>query len=215
MNANTQKLHTLGQSLWIDNITREMLDDGTMARYIAELSVTGLTSNPTIFEHAIGTGNFYDAQIGELTRQGKSGEDLFFALALQDLTRAADLFRPVHDATGGVDGWVSLEVSPIGCFLRTVPAAVLGIVFLSGGQSSELASIRLNAMNVKFKGRMPWALAFSFARAIQQPALEIWRGQAANASAAQKALFHRADCNRAARCGEYDAATDAPRSRAT
>ncbi len=112
-NANTQALHDLEQSLWIDNITREMLDDGTMARYIADLSVTGLTSNPTIFEHAIGTGNFYDAQIGTLAGQGKSGEDLFFGLALQDLTRAADLFRPIHVATGGVDGWVSLEVSPL------------------------------------------------------------------------------------------------------
>ena len=99
-NANTQKLHALGQSLWIDNITREMLGDGTLARYIAELSVTGLTSNPTIFEHAIGGGDSYDKQIAELSRQKKSGEDLLFALALQDLTRAADLFRPIHDATG-------------------------------------------------------------------------------------------------------------------
>jgi transaldolase len=113
MNANTQALHNLGQSLWIDNITREMLGDGTLAKYIAELSVTGLTSNPTIFEHAIGAGNFYDHQIGTLAGQGKSGEDLFFALALRDLTRAADLFRPVHDETNGVDGWVSLEVSPL------------------------------------------------------------------------------------------------------
>jgi transaldolase len=113
MNANTKALHDLGQSLWIDNITREMLGDGTLTKYIAELSVTGLTSNPTIFEHAIGTGNFYDEQIGILAGQGKSGEDLFFALALQDLTRAADLFLPIHDATNGVDGWVSLEVSPL------------------------------------------------------------------------------------------------------
>jgi transaldolase len=113
MNANTKKLHALGQSLWIDNITRTMLDDGTLARYIAELSVTGLTSNPTIFEHAIGTGNAYDAQIAELAAQGKRGESLFFELALRDLTRAADLFRPIHQATGGIDGWVSLEVSPL------------------------------------------------------------------------------------------------------
>jgi fructose-bisphosphate aldolase class I len=105
-----------------------------------------------------------------------------------------------------------IATATIGCFLRTVPAAVPGIAFLSGGQSSALASIRLNAMNLEFKGRMPWALAFSFARAIQQPALEIWRGQAANVGAAQKALFDRADCNRAARRGEYDAAADAPRS---
>jgi len=113
MNANLQKLHALGQSLWLDNISREMLDDGTMARYIAELSVTGLTSNPTIFEHAIGTGDFYDEQIAGLSRRGRSGEDLFFELALSDLRRAADLFRPIHDASQGVDGWVSLEVSPV------------------------------------------------------------------------------------------------------
>jgi len=113
MNANTQELQALGQSLWLDNITRQMLDDGTIARYIRELSVTGLTSNPTIFEHAIGTGDTYDEQIATLARAGRSGEDLFTELALRDLTRAADLFRPTHDATGGVDGWVSLEVSPL------------------------------------------------------------------------------------------------------
>jgi transaldolase len=113
MNANTRRLHELGQSLWLDNITRTMLADGTLARYIAELSVTGLTSNPTIFEHAIGSGSAYDASIAGLARDGHSGEEIFFALALQDLTRAADLFRPIHEATGGVDGWVSLEVSPL------------------------------------------------------------------------------------------------------
>jgi fructose-bisphosphate aldolase class I len=94
------------------------------------------------------------------------------------------------------------------CLLQTVPAAVPGIAFLSGGQSGELASARLNAMNVRFKSRMPWALAFSFARAIQQPALEIWSGQDANVHAAQQALLHRANCNRAARCGQYNAAKD-------
>ena len=113
MNVNTRKLHDLGQSLWIDNITRTMLDDGTLARYIAELSITGLTSNPTIFEKAIGAGTAYDARIAELARAGSSGEDLFFALAVDDLARAADLFRPIHLATAGVDGWVSLEVSPL------------------------------------------------------------------------------------------------------
>ncbi|HMA31491.1 MAG TPA: transaldolase [Casimicrobiaceae bacterium] len=113
MNPNTRTLHELGQSLWLDNITREILTNGTLARYIAELSVTGLTSNPTIFEHAIANGHVYDEAIGTLARQGKSGEDLFFALARQDLTQAADLLRPVFDATGGVDGWVSLEVSPL------------------------------------------------------------------------------------------------------
>ncbi len=94
------------------------------------------------------------------------------------------------------------------CFLRAVPAAVPAIAFLSGGQPAELASARLNAMNVRFKSRLPWALAFSFSRAIQQPALEIWMGQDANVPAAQKALYHRACCNRAARRGEYDAAME-------
>jgi transaldolase len=109
----TQALHGLGQSLWLDNITRDLLDRGTLKRYIDELSVTGLTSNPTIFDHAIKNSAAYDAAIRELVRQGKSGETLFFELALEDLTWAATLFRPVHDQTEGVDGWVSLEVSPL------------------------------------------------------------------------------------------------------
>lgn len=113
MNPNTRQLHTLGQSLWLDNISRDMLNNGTLARYIRDFSLTGLTSNPTIFEKAIGEGAAYDAAISDLTHQGESGEGLFFALALQDLRRAADLFRPVHEATDGVDGWVSLEVSPL------------------------------------------------------------------------------------------------------
>jgi transaldolase len=125
MNRNTRQLHDLGQSLWLDNISREILANGTLARYIADLSVTGLTSNPTIFEKAIGGGGFYDDAIRTLQRQGRSGEDLFFALAVQDLQQAADLFRPVHDATGGLDGWVSLEVSPLlaNDTARTVQAA--------------------------------------------------------------------------------------------
>ena len=110
---STLALHELGQSLWLDNITRTLLRSGTLAHYIAELSVTGLTSNPTIFEHAIGSGESYDASIRVLDAAGLSGEDLFFELALEDLTQAADLFRPAHDASDGVDGWVSLEVSPL------------------------------------------------------------------------------------------------------
>ncbi len=106
-------LHDLGQSLWLDNITRDLLSNGTLRRYIAESSVTGLTSNPTIFDHAIKNSSAYDAAIREKLRQGKSGEALFFDLALQDLQQAADLFRPVYDRTNGVDGWVSLEVSPL------------------------------------------------------------------------------------------------------
>ncbi|HXJ78176.1 MAG TPA: transaldolase family protein, partial [Candidatus Methylomirabilis sp.] len=109
----TQKLHDLGQSLWLDNITRDLLDSGTLKRYIDELSVTGLTSNPTIFDHAIKNSTAYDAAIREKGRSGLSSEELFFELALQDLTRAADLFRPIWDRTDGVDGWVSLEVSPL------------------------------------------------------------------------------------------------------
>jgi len=109
----THKLHDLGQSLWLDNITRDLLNSGTLARYIDELSVTGLTSNPTIFDHAIKNSSAYDAAIREKLGKGRSGEALFFELALEDLTRAADLFRRVHEKTDGVDGWVSLEVSPL------------------------------------------------------------------------------------------------------
>jgi len=108
----TRQLHDAGQSLWLDNITRSLLTGGTLSRYIGELSVTGLTSNPTIFDHAIKNSHDYDAAIREKTAAGLSGEDLFFQLALEDLTRAADLFRPIHERTNGVDGWVSLEVSP-------------------------------------------------------------------------------------------------------
>ena len=109
----TQLLHNLGQSLWLDNITRDLLNSGTLKRYIDELSVTGLTSNPTIFDHAIKNSSAYDAAIRKKLDEGKSGEELFFELALEDLTRAADLFRPIYDRTNGVDGWVSLEVSPL------------------------------------------------------------------------------------------------------
>ena len=112
MNA-TQQLHDLGQSLWLDNITRGLLTSGTLSHYISELSVTGLTSNPTIFDNAIKNSDFYDDAIRQKTLAGKSGEALFLELALEDLIRAADLFRPIHDATGGIDGWVSLEVSPL------------------------------------------------------------------------------------------------------
>ena len=112
MNA-TQQLHALGQSLWLDNITRGLLTSGTLSRYISELAVTGLTSNPSIFDLAIKNSDFYDDAIRKKADEGKSGEELFFELALEDLTQAADLFRPIHDATGGVDGWVSLEVSPL------------------------------------------------------------------------------------------------------
>jgi len=109
----TEELHRLGQSLWIDNITRTMLEDGTLAGYIEQHSLTGLTSNPTIFDKAIGAGDAYDAQVAELHEQGLEGEDLFFELALTDLRRAAELFAPINRRTDDVDGWVSLEVSPL------------------------------------------------------------------------------------------------------
>ena len=109
----TQQLHDLGQSLWLDNITRTLLAGGTLRRYIDDLSVTGLTSNPSIFDLAIKDSSAYDDAIRQKTREGKSGEVLFFELAIEDLRQAADLFRPVHDTTGGIDGWVSLEVSPL------------------------------------------------------------------------------------------------------
>jgi len=109
----TELLHNLGQSLWLDNITRDLLNSGTLKRYIDELSVTGLTSNPTIFDHAITNSTAYDAAIREKVANGKSGEALFFELALEDITRAADLFRPINERTNTVDGWVSLEVSPL------------------------------------------------------------------------------------------------------
>lgn len=109
----TQQLHELGQSIWLDNITRGLLTSGTLGHYIRELAVTGLTSNPTIFDHAIKDAHFYDDAIRTKALAGKSGNALFFELALEDLKRAADLFRPIHDATDGVDGWVSLEISPL------------------------------------------------------------------------------------------------------
>jgi transaldolase len=109
----TQKLHDLGQSLWLDNITRDLLNSGTLRHYRDELSVTGLTSNPTIFDHAIKNSTGYDETIRQKLAQGKSGEELFFELALEDLVLAADLFRATYDRTSGVDGWVSLEVSPL------------------------------------------------------------------------------------------------------
>jgi transaldolase len=109
----TQKLHELGQSIWLDNITRDLLTSGTLKRYIGELSVTGLTSNPTIFDQAISRSAAYDAAIRAKMGEGRSGEKLFFELAIEDLSQAADMFRPVWDRTRGVDGWVSLEVSPL------------------------------------------------------------------------------------------------------
>lgn len=122
----TQQLHDLGQSLWLDNITRGLFTSGTLHRYIEDLSVTGLTSNPSIFDQAIKHSNFYDEAIQKKRIEGKSGEGLFFELAIEDLAQAADLFRPIHERTAGLDGWVSLEVSPRLAYdsASTVQAAV-------------------------------------------------------------------------------------------
>jgi transaldolase len=109
----TQQLHNLGQSLWLDNITRDLLDSGTLKKYIDELSVTGLTSNPTIFDHAIKNSAAYDGAIRDGLRKGSAAEQVFFTLALEDITRAADLFRSIHERTNGTDGWASIEVSPL------------------------------------------------------------------------------------------------------
>ena len=110
---STARLAAIGQSLWLDNITRTLLDDGTLASYIASHSVTGLTSNPSIFDAAIGNGTAYDAEVRDRAGAGLRGEELFIELALDDLRRAADLFRPIHEATAGMDGWVSMEISPL------------------------------------------------------------------------------------------------------
>jgi len=109
----TQRLYENGQSLWLDNITRDLLNNGTLKRYVDEFSITGLTSNPTIFDHAIKNSRAYDAALGQKAKQSGSPQELFFELALEDLSRAAELFRPIHEKTNGVDGWVSLEVSPL------------------------------------------------------------------------------------------------------
>jgi transaldolase len=137
----TQRLHNLGQSIWLDNITRGLLDSGTLQRYIDELSVTGLTSNPTIFDHAIKNSTAYDAAVREKLAQNKSGEALFFELALDDISRAAALFRPVNDQTDGVDGWVSLEVSPLLAYDTTSTLAAARDLYKRAGQPNVFIKI--------------------------------------------------------------------------
>ena len=137
----TQILHDLGQSLWLDNITRDLLDSGTLKRYIDELSVTGLTSNPTIFDHAIKNSTAYDAAIRRSSKAGTSEEELFFELAIEDLTRAATLFRPIHDRTDGVDGWVSLEVSPLLAYDTASTLAAAKQLHARAGQPNLLIKI--------------------------------------------------------------------------
>jgi len=137
----TQLLYDLGQSIWLDNITRDLLDRGTLETYIKDLSVTGLTSNPTIFDHAIKNSTAYDKAIHEDLKKGKSGEALFFDLAIDDLTRAADLFRPIHDRTDGVDGWVSLEVSPLLAYDTASTLAAAKELHARAGRSNLLIKI--------------------------------------------------------------------------
>jgi transaldolase len=137
----TMLLRKLGQSLWLDNITRDLLDQGTLKRYIDELSVTGLTSNPTIFEQAIKNSTSYDADIRDKLKGGKSAEEIFFELALADLTRAADLFRPIYDQTNGLDGWVSLEVSPLLAHDTAATVAAAKNLFARAGRPNVFIKI--------------------------------------------------------------------------
>jgi len=137
----TELLHNLGQSIWLDNITRDLLNSGTLKRYIDELSVTGLTSNPTIFDHAIKNSTAYDTAIREKLRTGQTGEPLFFELALDDITRAADLFRPIHGRTNTVDGWVSLEVSPLLAYDTASTLAAAKDLFARAGRPNLFIKI--------------------------------------------------------------------------
>jgi transaldolase len=137
----TGQLHRLGQSLWLDNITRDLLTSGTLQRYIDDLSVTGLTSNPTIFEHAIKNSAAYDPAITARLAQGMSGEALFFEIAIEDLTRAADLFRPIYDRTNGLDGWASLEVSPLLAYDTAATIAAARDLFARAGRPNLMIKI--------------------------------------------------------------------------
>ena len=181
-----------------------------LARYAALCQEAGIV--PIVEPEVLMDGDHTLARCAEVTEATLHA--VFAALRSQRVLLEGMLLKPnmvlPGEACADQSSTDAIADATVQCFLRTVPAAVPGIAFLSGGQSAELASARLNAMNLRFRGRMPWGLAFSFARAIQQPALELWRGQASNVPAAQKALFHRADCNRAARRGQYDASSDAP-----
>jgi len=179
-----------------------------LARYAALCQEAGLV--PVVEPEVLMDGDHTLDQCFEVTEEVL--RDVFFQLYSQRVALEGMILKPNMIVPGlsclhqeSVDEVADATVK---CLLRTVPAAVPAIAFLSGGQSAELASARLNAMNLRFKSRLPWALAFSFARAIQQPALEFWKGQEANVPAAQQALFHRADCNRVARRGEYNAAME-------
>lgn len=179
-----------------------------LARYAALCQEAGLV--PIVEPEVLMTGDHTLERCREYTTE--TLHTVFIQLNRQGVLLEGLILKP-NMVVPGLDCGTQASVEEVAdatvhCFLETVPAAVPAIAFLSGGQSAELASARLNAMNVRFKARAPWALAFSFARAIQQPALETWRGDAANVEAAQRALLHRAQCNRAARRGEYTSAME-------
>jgi len=179
-----------------------------LARYAALCQETGLV--PIVEPEVLMDGNHSLQRCCEVTAEVL--HTVFNELYTQQVTLEGMILKP-NMALPGLSCSVQAEVDEVAdatvkCLLRSVPAAIAGIAFLSGGQSAELASARLNAMNAAFEMRLPWALSFSFARAIQQPALEIWRGEEANVAAAQKALYHRARCNRFARLGEYTPAME-------
>ncbi|HEX3623810.1 MAG TPA: transaldolase [Verrucomicrobiae bacterium] len=176
---NTQMLHNAGQSLWLDHITRDLVNQGTLKRYIDEWSVTGLTSNPTIFDQAIKGSSSYDQAIIEGLEKGKSGENLFFELALEDLTQAADLFKPVCDRTNGVDGWVSLEVSPLLAHdtIKTIAAAKL--LFAKAGRKNLFIKIPgtpegLPAIEEAIFAGVPVNVTLLFSREHYVAASEAW-----------------------------------------
>ena len=179
-----------------------------LARYAALCQEAGLV--PIVEPEALMVGNHTMKRCFEVTEEVQ--RNVFYHLYNQRVMLEGIILKPNMILPGLTcnkqESVEEVADATVRCLLRTVPAAVPGIAFLSGGQSGELASARLNAMNVRFKSLVPWALTFSFARAIQQPALEIWRGEETNVSEAQQALYHRANCNRAARCGEYSEAME-------
>ena len=175
----TELLHNLGQSLWLDNITRDLLNNGKLKRYIDDLSVTGLTSNPTIFDHAIMHSTAYDEAILDGLGHGRSGEDLFFDLALDDLTRAADLFGPVHERTNGLDGWVSLEVSPLLAHDTAHTIAAAKELSARSGRSNLFIKIPgtsegLPAIEEAIFGGVPVNVTLLFSREQYLAAAEAW-----------------------------------------
>jgi fructose-bisphosphate aldolase class I len=179
-----------------------------LARYAALCQEAGLV--PIVEPEVLMDGDHTLERCGEVTEEVQ--RTVFSQLSTQGVMLEGMILKPNMVLPGSAcptqESVDAVAEATVRCLLRAVPAAVPGIAFLSGGQSAELASARLNAMNVRFQSRLPWALAFSFARAIQQPAMEIWRGEEAHVSAAQQALYHRAMCNRAARRGEYSAAME-------